>query len=121
MLTDLHQCCLQTVKRGFSYHGSYELHIQLIEHYIKTLIVLGLVNVILCFILSKLVPLFVSLLCTYMRFNYHNKTRNQCHKCKLDSFPIFLIVRFGVSVSFWYFGFISVSLVTFKLDVRQHT
>ena len=31
---------------------------------------------------------------------------------KLDSFPIFLIVRFGISVLFRYFGLISVSLVT---------
>ena len=27
-------------------------------------------------------------------------------------FPIFLIVRFGISVSFWYFGFVSVNLGT---------
>ena len=38
-------------------------------------------------------------ICISITKNTKNETRNQCHKCKLDSFPIFLIVRFGISVS----------------------
>ena len=52
---------------------------------VKTLIVLALANVILCFILSKLVHCV-----SYAHMPF-----------KLDSFPIFLIVRLGISVSFW--------------------
>ena len=57
----------------------------------------------------------MSHLCTYAFQLLRISKQNQCHKCKLDSFPIFSIVRFGISVSFRYFGFVSVSLGTPEL------
>ena len=54
----------------------------------------------------------MSHLCTHAFQLLRISKQNQCHKCKLDSFPIFLIVRFGILVSFRYFGFVSVRLGT---------
>ena len=85
-------------------HNSYTL--------LKVLLPLRfVVNVILCFILSKLVPcVFLIHINAFQLLRIPN--RNQNHKCKLDSFPIFLIVRSGISLLFRYFGFVLVSLVT---------